>query len=107
MSTAKSERLMNLLIMLLVQRHYVGKDRIRAILYPDLRSDDAFEKMFERDKEELRALGVPVEVGSYDPLFEDEQGYRISRAEFELPEIQLNAEEAAVVDVLENLCAAS
>ncbi len=94
--TRKSERLLNLLIMLLVQRHFVTKDRIRAILYPDSR-DDAFEKMFERDKEELRSLGVPIEVGSLDPMFEDEPGYRIKPDEFALPDIRLAADEAAVV----------
>ena len=35
MTSRKSERLLNLLIMLLVQRHYVSKERIREILYPD------------------------------------------------------------------------
>ena len=60
MAAGKSERLLNLLIMLLVQRHYVSKERIREILYPDS-SPDAFEKMFERDKDELRSLGVPIE----------------------------------------------
>src|SRR3954452_4662332 len=92
----KSERLLNLLIMLLVQRRYVSKDRIRAILYPDSRPD-AFEKMFERDKEELRSLGVPIEVGSIDPLFDDEPGYRISPDQFALPDVRLTADEAAVV----------
>ena len=87
-AAGKSERLLNLLIMLLVQRHYVSKERIREILYPGS-STDAFEKMFERDKEDLRALGVPIEVGGFDPLFEDEQGYRIVRSAFELPEIDL------------------
>ena len=53
--------------------------------------------MFERDKEELRALGVPIEVGSIDPLFDDEPGYRISPDDFALPEIRLEADEAAVV----------
>ena len=62
MTAGKSERLLNLLIMLLVQRHYVSKDRIREILYPDS-APEAFEKMFERDKDELRSLGVPIEVG--------------------------------------------
>ena len=66
MAARKSERLLNLLIMLLVQRHYVSKERIRAILYPDS-SHDGFEKMFERDKEELRSLGVPIEVGQHGP----------------------------------------
>ena len=50
MTAGKSERLLNLLIMLLVQRHYVPKERIREILYPDS-TQDAFEKMFERDKD--------------------------------------------------------
>lgn len=92
----KSERLLNLLIMLLVQRHYVSKDRIRTILYPDS-STDAFEKMFERDKEELRSLGVPIEVGNMDAYFDDEPGYRIRPDELALPDISLTADEAAVI----------
>ncbi|GAB7006736.1 WYL domain-containing protein [Nocardioides sp. AN3] len=96
MSAQKTERLMNLLIMLLVQKRYVTKERIREILYADS-SDEAFEKMFERDKEELRSLGVPIEVGTSDPLFDDDPGYRISPAEFALPDISLTADEASVV----------
>ena len=96
MASDKSERLLNLLIMLLVQRHYVSKERIRSILYPEP-GDDAFEKMFERDKEDLRSIGVPIEVGSIDPYFEDEPGYRIRADEFQLPEISLTGDEAAVV----------
>ncbi len=97
MSTAaKTERLMKLLIMLLVQRHFVAKDKIRAILYPEA-GTDAFEKMFERDKEELRSLGVPVEVGHMDAYFDDEPGYRIRPDAFALPEIDLAPDEAAIV----------
>src|SRR3954464_5299542 len=96
MAAGKSERLLNLLIMLLVQRHYVGKDRIREILYPDS-TPDAFEKMFERDKDELRSLGVPIEVGQMDAFFDDEPGYRIPPDRFALPDISLTADEAAVV----------
>jgi proteasome accessory factor B len=96
MATEKSERLLNLLIMLLVQRHYVGKDRIRRIVYGES-STDAFEKMFERDKEELRSLGVPVEVGQMDLYFDDEPGYRIRPDEFALPAIDLAPDEAAVI----------
>ncbi len=97
MSTAaKTERLMKLLIMLLVQRHFVAKDKIRSILYPDA-STEAFEKMFERDKEELRSLGVPVEVGQIDAYFDDEPGYRIRPDRFALPEIDLAPDEAAIV----------
>ena len=98
MAARKSERLLNLLIALLVSRSYVTKDRIRGVVeqYRDS-SDDAFEKMFERDKEELRSLGIPLEVGYVDRAFEDEPGYRVERSAFELPQIDLTPEEAAVV----------
>ena len=99
MSARKSERLVNLLITLLVARGYVPKDRLRQVIpdYRDAATEESFEKMFERDKDDLRALGVPIEVGGFDPLFEDEQGYRIVRSAFELPEIDLEADEAAVI----------
>ncbi len=97
MSSSKTERLLNLLIMLLVQRHYVSKERIREILYADSPSVDAFEKTFERDKEELRSLGVPIEVGQMDAYFDDEPGYRIRADQFALPEINLESDEAQVV----------
>ena len=96
MAANKSERLLNLLIMLLVQRHFVPKERIRSLLYPGS-SRDAFEKMFERDKEELRSLGVPIEVGQMDAFFEDEPGYRIRPDEFALPDIDLEPDEAAII----------
>jgi proteasome accessory factor B len=95
-TTSKSERLLNLLIMLLVQRRYVAKERIREILYPDS-TVDAFEKMFERDKEELRSLGVPIEVGQMDAYFDDEPGYRVRPDLLALPDISLTADEVAVV----------
>src|SRR6476619_647680 len=98
MTARKSERLINLLIALLVARTYVSKDRIRTVVeaYREA-GDDAFEKMFERDKEELRSLGIPIEVGFVDRAFEDEPGYRVVRSAFELPEIDLAPEEAAVI----------
>lgn len=96
MAADKTERLLNLLIMLLVQRHFVSKERIREILYPD-QGTDAFEKMFERDKEDLRSIGVPIEVGQMDAYFDDEPGYRVRPDNFQLPRIELAADEAAVV----------
>jgi proteasome accessory factor B len=95
-ATDKTERLLNLLIMLLVQRHYVSKSRIRSILYGES-SDEAFEKMFERDKDDLRSIGVPIEVGQMDAYFDDEPGYRVRPDEFQLPRIELAADEAAVI----------
>ena len=100
MTTRKTERILNLTICLLVSDRYLSKSRIREAVegYHDL-SDAAFERTFERDKDELRGLGVPIEVGSFDPLFDDEPGYRIRRQDFELPAIELDAEEASVVGV--------
>src|SRR3954447_18789971 len=100
MPPRKTERILNLTICLLVSGRYLPKSRIREAVegYHNL-SDAAFERTFERDKDELRALGVPIEVGSYDPLFDDEPGYRILPSEFELPPIDLDAEEASVVGV--------
>jgi proteasome accessory factor B len=95
---AKSERLMNLVICLLVSRGYVPKSRIRQVVggYGE-QTPEAFERMFERDKEELRELGIPIETGSFDPFGDEEPGYRIRRQDFELPEVNLEPDEAAVV----------
>ena len=100
MTARKTERILNLTICLLVSGRYLPKGRIREAVegYHDL-SDAAFERTFERDKDELRALGVPIEVGSFDPLFDDEPGYRIRPSEFQLPPVELDADEAAVVGV--------
>ncbi|GAB2522531.1 WYL domain-containing protein [Microbacterium petrolearium] len=51
-------------------------------------SSEALEKMFERDKEELRRVGVPVETigDASDPNDLREARYRIPKAEYDLPE---------------------
>lgn len=99
----KSERLLNLHIMLLAQRRFVSKGDIRRMLYADYpdtpAGDEAFEKTFERDKDDLRELGVVIEVGTMDKFFEDEVGYRIPPDESALPEIRFEADEAAVLGV--------
>ena len=98
MSSAKSERLLNLVILLLVARNYTTKEQIRQLMEPYRASnDEAFDRMFERDKDDLRALGIPLETGFVDKFFEDEVGYRIKRDAFELPAIDFTAEEVAVL----------
>lgn len=98
MSSRKSERIMNLTICLLMTRRFVEREQIRDIVvgYQGL-SDAAFERTFERDKDELRALGVPVETGSNSSLFPDEVGYRIRRTDFELPPLEFDAAETAAL----------
>ena len=99
----KSERLLNLYIMLLAQTRFVSKQDIRRAHYGEYadnpRGLEAFEKAFERDKEDLRELGVVIEVGSLDSYFDDEQGYRISPDTSSLPEIRFEADEAAVLGI--------
>lgn len=61
---------------------------------------DALEKMFERDKDELRALGMPVEtIGDpTDPQDLREARYRIPQADYDLPaDIEFTEAELAVL----------
>jgi len=58
--------------------------------------------MFERDKEELRELGIPLETGS-DGGWDGEVGYRIARRDYELPEIDLAPDEAAAIGLAARL----
>ena len=102
MAAKRAERLVNLVIALLSTRQYVTAAPIRATVpgyEPDDgtdRADEAFKRMFERDKAELREMGVPLETGRTS-VFDTEDGYRIARADYELPEIRLTGEEAAAV----------
>lgn len=99
MSAKKTERLLNLVICLLATHGYVTKERIRRTVagYEQCKTDEAFERMFDRDKEELRDMGIPLEVGTTSAWFEDEPGYRIRPGAYGLPEIQLEPDEAAVL----------
>jgi proteasome accessory factor B len=58
--------------------------------------------MFERDKEDLRELGVPLEIGTMS-AFDDEVGYRVPRERYALPEVSLTADEAATVGLAAQL----
>jgi proteasome accessory factor B len=96
MSRRKTERLLGLVVCLLSTRRYLSADQIRRAVpgYPE--QDDLFKRMFERDKEDLRELGVPLETGVNHP-FDDDPGYRIRQQAYELPELRLEADEAAVL----------
>ena len=97
MAQRRTERLLNLVICLLSTRRYLSKEEIRDSVEGYSEGQDAFERAFERDKEELRELGIPLEIGSNDPLFDDEVGYRIRRDAYELPPIALSPDEMAVL----------
>lgn len=80
----KSERLVNLTIALLATSRWLTKSEIYRTIDGYSGDLDAKERMFERDKEELRNLGIEIEVGSFDPLFEDEVGYRIRPEKYKI-----------------------
>jgi proteasome accessory factor B len=96
MSRRKTERLLSLVVCLLSARKYLTASQIRDAVpgYPD--SFDAFKRMFERDKDELRELGIPLETG-VAATADEEPGYRIPRQAYVLPEIRLEPDEAAVL----------
>ena len=97
----RAERLMNLHILLLGAKRFIGKDAIREACYPEHArgpaGDEAFERAFERDKDALRQIGAVIEVGSADAFFDDEIGYRIPTEQTSLPEIRFESDEAAVL----------
>lgn len=97
-SSARAERLVNLVLCLLSTRQFLPAERIRAIVpgYADASNDDAFFRMFERDKNELRELGVPLETGRRSS-FDASDGYRIARHDYELGDVDLAPDEAAAV----------
>jgi len=97
----KPERLLNLVAFLLSSRRSVPFSRIRGRVagYDDAASPEALEKRFDRDKAELRALGVPI---VYDVADEHgEEGYRIPREQYFLPDIRLSVQEAAALAVVQ------
>ena len=96
MSKRKTERLLGLVVCLLSTGRYLTAEQIRDAVpgYPE--QDDLFKRMFERDKEDLRELGVPLETGVNHP-FDEDPGYRIRQQAYELPELRLEADEAAVL----------
>ena len=95
---------MNLVIALLSTRTFITAERIRETVYgyADSASDEAFSRMFERDKNELRDLGIPLETGRVSQ-FDPTEGYRINRDAYALPAVELTADEAAAVAVATQL----
>jgi len=77
MVSRKNERLVNLTIALLATKRYLTKNEIFRNIEGYDGSTESKERMFERDKDDLRKLGIQIEVGGLDPLFDDEAGYRI------------------------------
>ena len=57
------------------------------------------ERMFERDKDDLRSLGIVIELGTFDPLFEDEAGYRITPSSYQLDLGELDGTDISLLSI--------
>ncbi|ACZ30803.1 transcriptional regulator protein-like protein [Xylanimonas cellulosilytica DSM 15894] len=93
-----AERLLNLVIALVNTSVSMTKQQVRQGVagYGDAPSLEAFERMFERDKDTLRGLGVPVvtvDAGGHS----DDVGYRIDNEAYALPAIDLTPAELGVL----------
>ncbi len=107
-SRRRNERLVNLVICLLSSRRFLTASQIARTVpgyehdEADARAHASFQRMFERDKSELRELGVPLEVGTTS-VFDTEAGYRIPARDYALPEIELDPAAAMAVGLAARL----
>jgi len=102
-SSDKTERLINLTLGLLSSKRYLTKNEIFKNVAGYNGSPETMERMFERDKDELRNLGIDIEVGQLDPLFEDEQGYLIRSANIQIQPDDFSREEILLMMMAGNL----
>lgn len=94
MATAKAERLLNLVIALVNSPRFRTAQWIREKVagYADAPTEEAFFRTFERDKQELRELGIPLQTPP-----DGADGYRIPAVDFALPALSFTPAEAAAL----------
>jgi len=95
----RTERLLTLVFVLLGSSRGVTREQLRLTIadYVDSENDAAFERMFERDKEALRELGIPVETVQLDAFHEDEWAYRIDPRAYELAPVSFTRDELVAI----------
>jgi predicted DNA-binding transcriptional regulator YafY len=94
------ERIINLVAALLESPRPMTAQEIRErIAGYDQESFEAFRRAFERDKESLRAMGVPIELRATDPFSDQADGYTISKAAYYLPKLDLEPDELAALRI--------
>jgi proteasome accessory factor B len=94
------ERLVNLVALLLESPRPLTFEQIRDSMpeaYAQQEVSTA-KRMFERDKDVLRDVGVPIEVTSTD-AWDVEQGYTIPKDQYYLPDVRLSPEEVSALFV--------
>ncbi|HVF13807.1 MAG TPA: WYL domain-containing protein [Acidimicrobiales bacterium] len=91
------ERLINLVAALLESERPLTIDELRFRLPGYAENDGAFRRAFERDKEALRELGVPLVTEPLDPLHPGVEGYRIPKDAYYLRDPGLEQDELAAL----------
>lgn len=92
------ERLINLVAALLTAERPLTRAELRERVpaYPP--DDRSFRRAFERDKDALRRMGIPISVEPLDPSApEQTEGYRVPREKYELPDPGLDGDELAAL----------
>jgi proteasome accessory factor B len=87
----------------LASKRYLSKAEILRNIPGYEGSPETKERMFERDKDDLRSLGIQIDVNNFDPLFEDEQGYLIKSDSFQFAENEFTKEELLLLTMAANL----
>lgn len=97
MSAAKLERLLNLTAALLETPSALTADQVRALVpgYPD--ELVAFRRAFERDKDDLREMGIPLRVERAIVGHRDQDAYRIPKDEYYLRDPGFEPDELAAL----------
>ena len=103
MSDQKTERLINLTLALLASKRFLTKGEIFSTVAGYSGNTETMERMFERDKDELRNLGIKIEVKGIDPLFEDDQGYLIQEDTFQINSNAFTQEDLLYLTMAANL----
>jgi proteasome accessory factor B len=92
----KAERLINLTAYLLDVTRPVTAKEIQQTIPGYSESWEAFQRTFERDKDDLREMGVPLELVPTD-AWEQEEGYQIPKERYYLPDLKLADDEIAAM----------
>lgn len=97
MSTAKVDRLLNLMATLLDAPRPVTASEIQRRVpgYPEAKA--SFQRAFERDKEALRDMGVPLRIEPVPRRDPPIDGYRIRKDEYHLRDPGLEPDERAAL----------